>query len=103
AVDVALATPQAGAVLGITATGAVGPGYLTIYGGSTRPDTSAVNFGAGHDATALSIVATSADRIVHIFNGSSGTVHVVAFQIAGLETGSPPGGLALNKIGRAHV
>ena len=95
-VDITLPDPQAGAILGITATGARGPGYLTVYGGSTRPDTSAVNFAAGHDATALSIVATGSDRVVHIFNGSTSTVHIVAFQLARLVPGTPAGGLALN-------
>ena len=94
--DVTLSQPQAGAILGITATGARAPGYLTVFGGATRPDTSAVNFGLGHDATALSIVTTSADRVVHIFNGSTATVHIVVFQLARLEAGTPSGALALN-------
>ncbi|MEO5839712.1 MAG: hypothetical protein ABIQ73_30930 [Acidimicrobiales bacterium] len=95
-VDLTLSAPAAGAILGITATGARGSGYLTVYGDATRPDTSAVNFAAGHDATALSIVTTGADRAVHIYNGSTAAVHVVVFQIARLETGTPAGGLALN-------
>ena len=94
--DVTLPASAAGAILGITATGAQGTGYLTVYGGTARPDTSAVNFAVGHDATALAIVATSADRVVHIFNGSSAAVHLVVFQIAGLVSGTPPEGLALN-------
>jgi hypothetical protein len=95
-VDLTLPAPEAGAILGITATGARGSGYLTVYGGATRPDTSAVNFALGHDATALAIVATGADRVVHIYNGSSAAVHVVVFQIARLEAGAVAGGLALN-------
>ncbi|HUP73710.1 MAG TPA: hypothetical protein VM282_11780 [Acidimicrobiales bacterium] len=95
-VDVTLPAPQAGAVLGVTATEARGTGYFTVYGGSTRPDTSAVNFAPGHDATALAIVATSTDRVVHIYNGSAAAVHVVVFQIARLEAGVSAGGLALN-------
>ena len=95
-VDVALPAPQSGAVLGITATEARGAGYLTVYGGPTRPDTSAVNFAAGHDATALAIVATAADRVVHIYNGSAAAVHLVVFEIARLEVGSAAGSLALN-------
>jgi len=95
-VDLTLAAPEAGAILGITATQARGSGYLTVYGGATRPDTSAVNFAIGHDATAVAIVATGADRAVHIYNGSAAAVHVVVFQIARLETGTPTGGLALN-------
>ena len=95
-VDLTLPAPAAGAILGITATGARGSGYLTVYGGATRPDTSAVNFAAGHDATALAVVATGADRVVHIYNGSSAAVHVVVFQIARLEAGTPAEGLALN-------
>lgn len=95
-VDLTLPAPEAGAILGITATDARGTGYLTVYGGATRPDTSAVNFAAGHDATALSIVATGPDRAVHIYNGSTAAVHLVVFQIARLESGTPVGGLALN-------
>jgi len=94
--DLTLAAPQSGAILGITATGAQGAGYLTVYGGARRPDTSAVNFAVGHDATAVSIVATSADRAVHIYNGSSAGVHIVVFQIARLVAGAPADGLALN-------
>ena len=94
--DVTLAAPQSGAVLGITATGARGTGFLTVFGGGARPDTSALNFGIGHDATALTIVATSADRVVHIYNGSTAPVHVVVFQIARLVRGAPADGLALN-------
>ncbi|MEO8693011.1 MAG: hypothetical protein ABI658_05810 [Acidimicrobiales bacterium] len=95
-VDLTLAAPEAGAILGITATGARGSGYLTVYGGATRPDTSAVNFSANHDATALAIVATGADRAVHIYNGSTAAVHLVVFQIARLEAGAPAGALELN-------
>ena len=95
-VDVTLPAAQAGAILGVTATGARAAGYLTVYGGATRPDTSTVNFGTGHDATALSIVATGADRTVHIYNGSSASVHIVVFQIARLVGGAPSAGLALN-------
>ena len=94
--DFTLPAPQVGAILGITATGAQGPGYLTVYGGSTRPDTSAVNFGLRHDATAVSIVGTSADRAVHIFNGSASAVHIVVSQIARLVDGAPSDALALN-------
>jgi urease beta subunit len=94
--DLTLPAPQSGAIVGITATGAQGPGYLTVYGGAKRPDTSAVNFAPGHDATAVSIVATGADRAVHIFNGSSASVHIVVFQIARLVAGAPAEGLALN-------
>jgi hypothetical protein len=95
-VDVTLPPPQAGAVLGVTATEARAAGYFTVYGGATRPDTSAVNFAPGRDATALAIVATSTDRVVHIYNGSAAAVHVVVFQIARLEAGVATGGLALN-------
>ena len=95
-IELTLPAPEAGAILGVTATGARGSGYLTVYGGATRPDTSAVNFAAGHDATALAIVATGADRVVHIYNGSTAAVHVVVFHIARLEAGTPEGGLALN-------
>ena len=94
--DVTLAAPQAGALLGITATGARDNGFLTVYGGAARPDTSAVNFGLGHDATALSIVTTATDRVVHVYNGSTAPVHVVVFQIARLVRGAPADGLALN-------
>jgi hypothetical protein len=95
-IDVTLPEPQSGAVLGVTATSARAVGYLTVYGGVTRPDTSTVNFGAGRDATGLSIVTTATDRVVHIYNGSSAAVHVAVFQIARLVRGAPTNGLALN-------
>jgi hypothetical protein len=95
-IDITLPPPQSGAVLGITATGARGTGYLTVFGGASRPETSTVNFGVGHDATGLAIVPTPSDRIVHVYNGSSAPVHVVVFQIARLVRGAPADGLALN-------
>jgi hypothetical protein len=95
-VDVTLPAPQSGAILGITATGARQAGYLTVYGGATRPDTSAVNFGPGHDATGMVIVTAADDRVVHVYNGSSGPVHVIVFQIARLVRGAPADGLTLN-------
>jgi hypothetical protein len=99
AIDVTLPAPQAGAVLGVTATGARATGFVTVYGGATRPETSAVNFGQGHDATGLTIVGTATDRVVHIYNGSSAPVHVVVFQVARLVRGAPADGLALNVEG----
>jgi hypothetical protein len=95
-IDVTLPSPQVGAVLGITATGARAAGFVTVYGGATRPDTSAVNFGPSHDATGIAIVTTATDRVVHVHNGSSGPVHVVVFQIARLVRGAPVDGLTLN-------
>jgi hypothetical protein len=66
-------------VLNVTVTEPQTRGYLTVWGdGSPRPGTSALNFSAGETVPNLVVAAVGADGKVDIFNGSAGTVQVVA-------------------------
>lgn len=65
-------------VLNVTVTAPANGGYLTVYPGSgAAPATSNLNFSAGETIPNLVVVAVT-DGKVSFFNGSSGTVHVVA-------------------------
>jgi hypothetical protein len=65
-------------ILNVTVTAPTGGGYLTVYPGSgTAPKTSNLNFSAGETIPNLVVVAETGG-MVSFYNGSSGTVHVVA-------------------------
>lgn len=66
-------------VLNVTVTDAARPGYITAYpDGTARPSTSNVNFTAGQTVPNLVIVPVGRDGNVDLFNGSWGTVDLVA-------------------------
>ncbi|MGH6656193.1 MAG: choice-of-anchor Q domain-containing protein [Actinocrinis sp.] len=78
--------PRAGlsaVVMNVTAVGATSGGYLTVYPdnpgdpGNFTPSVSNVNFKAGQTVPNL-VTAMVDDGKVRIFNGSAGTVHIVA-------------------------
>jgi hypothetical protein len=93
---VTLPAADAGAILGVTVTGADAPGYITVFGGPNRPDTSAVNFGGGRDATGMAFVVAGSDRLVHLYNGSTGAAHIIVFEVARLVNGAAPDQMLLN-------
>ncbi|AUG78131.1 N-acetylmuramoyl-L-alanine amidase [Kitasatospora sp. MMS16-BH015] len=67
------------AVLNLTVTRPTAPGYLTAFpAGHTRPATSNVNFVPGQTVPGLAIVPVGEDGYVELYNGSEGTVDVVA-------------------------
>ncbi|BBA96109.1 putative cell wall binding repeat 2-containing protein [Actinacidiphila reveromycinica] len=74
--------PASGAtavVLNVTATGEQAAGHLIAYpGGTTRPDSSNLNWIAGKSVPNLVIVPVGADGTVDLYNASSGTTHFVA-------------------------
>jgi hypothetical protein len=65
-------------VLNVTATQGSRSGYLTVYGGGTRPAVSNVNYAAGQTVPDLVVAPVSSSGTVTIYNGSSGSVHVLA-------------------------
>ena len=73
------ASGVAAVVLNVTATQPQDAGYLTVYAdGGSRPSTSSVNFSAGETVPNLVIAPVGSDGKVDIYNGSFGTVQVVA-------------------------
>ena len=73
------ASGVAAVVLNVTATGPANSGFLTVYpDGASRPTTSNLNFSAGETVPNLVIAPVGADGKVDIFNGSPGTVQVLA-------------------------
>ncbi len=80
------------AVLNVTVTDAVAPGFITAYDhGDTRPATSNVNFVKGQTVPNQVIVPIGANGQVDLYNGSSGTVDLIA-DIAGYFTQSASSG-----------
>lgn len=70
--------PQATAViLNVTVVDPGVGGHVTAYGSGTAPNTSSVNFTAGHTTAGQVVVPLAADGTVSIRN-SAGTVHLVA-------------------------
>jgi PKD repeat protein len=66
-------------VLNVTVTAPTKPGYLTVYGdGSARPGASNLNFVAGQTVPNLVIAPVGANGKVDLYNGSAGTVQLIA-------------------------
>jgi len=66
-------------VLNVTVTATHKAGYITVYPhGSSRPGTSNLNFRAGQTVPNLVIVPVGTDGKIDLYNGSDGTVHLVA-------------------------
>ena len=67
------------AVLNLTVTNPTVGGYITAYAdGTSRPTSSNVNFAAKQTVPNLSIVPVGGDGYVDLYNGSSGTVDLIA-------------------------
>ncbi len=80
-------------VVNLTVTGPTGTGYLTAYPhGVARPTASNLNFVKGQTVPNLATVSVPSNGRVDIYNGSSGSVHVVAdvagYYLGGSHTGS---------------
>ena len=65
-------------VLNVTAVAPTAGGFITVYGPGSRPAVSNLNFVAGQTVPNLVIVPVSATGSVKLFNGSSGTTHLLA-------------------------
>ncbi len=78
-----------GVVLNVTATGASAPGYVTVYpGGTTRPDTSNVNFPAGLTQANEVLAGVGAGRRVVVdVGGARDAAAAVIVDLVGYTTG----------------
>jgi hypothetical protein len=66
-------------VLNVTVTQPTAGGYLTVWGDQTaQPTASNLNFSAGQTVPNLVVAPVGADGRVAFFNGSAGTVHLIA-------------------------
>ncbi len=66
------------ALLNVTAVSPTRAGYLTVYAsGTSRPTASNLNFGLRQTIPNLVVTPVGADRSILLYNGSSGTVHLV--------------------------
>ena len=74
-----LAGPVGAVALTITAVTPQSPGWIVVSpGGVPRPLASTVSFVAGRTTVNTAIVPVSADGVVSVYNGSAGSVNVVA-------------------------
>jgi len=85
-------------VLNVTVTQPATAGFISVYpDGSTRPATSNINFSAGETVPNLVIAPVGSDGKVDFYNGSSGTVQLIA-DVSGWFAGGNPvsvGGLTM--------
>ena len=73
------ATGVAAVVLNVTATQPSASGFITVYGdGTARPLASNLNFVAGQTVPNLVVAPVGSDGEVDLYNGSGGTVQLVA-------------------------
>jgi len=71
-------TGAAAVILNVTVTVPTGPGYLTVYGAAVQPGVSNLNFVKGQSVPNLVVTQVSPSGTVTIFNGSSGSVQIIA-------------------------
>jgi hypothetical protein len=84
------ATGVAAVVLNVTVISMASPGYITVYpDGAPRPTTSNLNFTAGQIVPNLVVAKVGAGGRVNLFNGSTGSVHLVA-DVSGYHLSGPP-------------
>jgi hypothetical protein len=66
-------------VLNVTVAEPTASGYITVYGnGTTRPTASNLNYVAGQVVPNLVVAPVGDDGNVELYNGSPGTVHLIA-------------------------
>lgn len=77
-------------VLNVTVAAPEKAGYLTVYPyGANRPNASNLNFAAGQDIPNLTVVKVGDNGRVAVFNGSAGSVSVIA-DVAGYYLAGTP-------------
>ena len=76
-------------VLNVTAVAPTRGGFVTVYGPGTRPTASNLNFVAGQTVPNLVVVPVSATGTVKLFNGSAGTIHLLADVAGYYRSGAP--------------
>ena len=73
------ATGVSAVVVNVAAASPAAAGYLTVFpSGTTRQETSSLNFQAGQNIPNLVVVPVGADGKISLYNGSTGTVHLLA-------------------------
>ncbi|HZE48048.1 MAG TPA: hypothetical protein VE074_00725, partial [Jatrophihabitantaceae bacterium] len=72
------ATGVAAVVLNVTVTAPTAGGYVTAWGDGARPGSSNLNFGRGQTVPNLAVVPVDSAGKVSFYNGSAGTVQLVA-------------------------
>ncbi len=76
--------------LNVTAVAPTGSGYLTVWpSGAPRPHTSNLNFYTGRNTPNAVVVPVGADGKVNLFNGSGGTVQLLA-DVSGYDLAGVP-------------
>lgn len=65
-------------ILNVTVTAPTGAGYLTVYGAAVQPVVSNLNFVKGQSVPNLVVTQVGASGTVTFFNGSSGSVQIIA-------------------------
>jgi hypothetical protein len=77
-------------VVNVTAVTPTSAGYITVWpSGATRTTTSNLNFQAGQNIPNLVVVPVGADGKIQLFNGSGGTVQLLA-DVTGYIIGTAP-------------
>ena len=83
-------TGVAAVAINITAVTPSTSGYITAWpSGTARPNASNLNFNAGRDIPNLVIVPVGADGKIQLFNGSNGTVQLLADVAGYYRAGTP--------------
>ena len=95
------ATGVSAVVVNVTAVNPTSTGYITVWpSGSTRTTTSNLNFQTGQNIPNLVVVPVGADGKIQLFNGSGGTVQLLA-DVTGYILGTPAPSAAPNAAASA--
>jgi hypothetical protein len=76
-------------VLNVTVTAPTSDGWVVVWGNGARPTASNLNFSAGQTVANLAVTPVASDGTVSLFNGSSGTVQLVADVAGYYQAGGP--------------
>lgn len=91
-------------VLNVAAAGSQAAGYVTAYpAGSALPRSSNINFAAGRTTTALALVPVGHHGMVTLYNGSTGSTHLIADIQGYLAAGDPTTPGALGALASSRV
>jgi len=92
-------TADAGSViLNLTATSATASGYITAWGAGGRPVVSNLNYVGGSTVANLVVVPIDANGDIHLYNGGSSSVQLVA-DVQGYYQGESAAGLLVSSWG----
>ena len=98
------ATGVSAVVVNVTAASPAAPGFITVWpSGATRQQTSNLNFQAGQNIPNLVVVPVGADGKIQLFNGSTGTVQLVADVTGYILGGTPTAAGAVAPLAPARI